>query len=602
MAALVATLFLTQIAWGNLTGFGIGEFPLLYDDVALLRLAVAVTGTAIAWSLISLGLSGRHGEQRRIIVDPTWAALGLLAVWAVVSAVLSQQGSTVWLGQSERLEGVVTIALYALLFGAGLQVGASSKALKPLSVAFVVGSAVLAFHGVLQMLGLDPSNHSLAGYGFGARSAFASLANPNFLGGHLALALPVAVALTWRRTQTPAARITLAVATLLIVVALLGSASQGAWIAVAVQGALAAALYLRSRGAGRRALAGAIGVLLAGVLAVGAVSALVPGLGQSISQTAQARVMLSRIAIDAAAARPLIGYGPDAYLSAFREHRDQSYREFAGSWSTNNNAHSWLPQYAATLGVPGAALLLAALAFGLWRSRPRGARSQPDDLLRTAAWLGLIGYTAHLQGSVAMIASTVPFWLLMGVLCAPRARRVALPHAATMGLTALAAIVLTASVIGAGRAVAADRTYLRSRFAYNGLASGDPADLAAEAAALNPLSVKYARGHAQALAKHAFEAEGDPRAVRTRVAAARQAYARVLTRWPRDYAAHAWLVGLEAWAAEQLPDDDDLRASTRRTAKAAAALDRLHWEVAPLRTGSPSQAAIQAALSVQGAP
>jgi hypothetical protein len=190
----------------------------------------------------------------------------------------------------------------------------------------------------------------------------------------------------------------------------------------------------------------------------------------------------------------------------------------------------------------------------------------------------------------------------MGLLCSPRARRVALSRSVALALTALAAAVLVASVVGSGRVVTADRTYSQSRLAYSGLRAGDAVDLAARAAALNPLSVKYARGHAQALARRAFQAKGDEQAVRVRATAAREAYTGVLTRWPHDYAAHAWLAGLEAWAAGQLPDDDELSASAKRTATAAARLDRLHWEVAPLTTGTPSQAGAQAALAVPGTP
>ena len=85
--------------------------------------------------------------------------------------------------------------------------------------------------------------------------------------------------------------------------------------------------------------------------------------------SAHERLLTAAIAGEAALARPLFGYGPDAFLPAFRAHRSDAYAETFGPVHTLNNAHSWPLQYAATLGLPGAALLVAAIVAALWRSR-----------------------------------------------------------------------------------------------------------------------------------------------------------------------------------------------------------------------------------------
>ncbi|MRS11765.1 MAG: hypothetical protein EG823_01675 [Actinobacteria bacterium] len=603
-AAWVAAgmLFLVQVVWTNLTGFGIGEFPLTYDTVALPRLVVAVVGTLLAWALVAWA---RRGPDEPLRVDIAWALLGALALWAVVSALASKQGPIVWLGQSERLEGVVTIALYALLFGLGLQLGAMSKAPRILGWAVVAGTGVLAVHGLLQAFGIDPTGYTLLNPGFGVRQAFASLDNPNFLAAHLVLAIPIAAACAVRSERSWQRAVAWVVVTA-GVCALLTTGSQGAWLAATVQGAIAIALWLsRRRNADaptRRTLARPllVGVL---VLVLGTAAIVAASLGRAdLKETATARVMLAKIATDTAAERPLVGYGPDSYLAAFRRYHTTEYESLFGSWSTNNNAHFWVAQYLATLGIPGALLLASALILGLSRGRPRAGGSY-ESVITAAIWISLLGFTVQSMLNVVVIASSVPFWLLMGLVCSREAVQVRVPRFARSAAVA-ASIALALASLGAGViALQADATYLRSRLVYNREAEGDAVALADRASRMNPLSVKYLRGAAQARAQLVLDNLGnsDAETAREQYYGASAAYERVLAASPHDYASLAWSAALDVAVGVRL-NDPELRSAGVRAAVCAIALDSSAWQVQRLASGDTSEAAIQDALSVPALP
>jgi hypothetical protein len=183
-------LFLVLVASSNLTGLGIGAWPLTYDDVALPRFAIALVGATAVWLVLAMML--HRGSV--LLADQTWWILGALAAWVVVSAAVSDT-TLVWLGQSERLEGVVTVVLYAVLFGAGLQLGRSEQLVRRFAGSVVLSSVVLALHGLLQTAKADPTNYTVSGASLYLWSAFASLGNPNFLAGVLVLAIPVAMGL-----------------------------------------------------------------------------------------------------------------------------------------------------------------------------------------------------------------------------------------------------------------------------------------------------------------------------------------------------------------------------------------------------------------------
>ncbi len=618
---------LVAMTTANLTGFGIGSAPLLYDTIALPRLVIAVVLTLAAWTAW-FALVARRGEALR--VDVAWALLGALALWAAVSTACSPHRALSVLGQSERLEGLVSVALYALLYGLALQVVRRIGDVRLLLSALGGVAVLLSFYGLAQFAGFEPFNYRFEGYTFEVRRAFATFGNPTFFAGLLVLALPPLGALAIH-ARSPRARMAWAFGAVVVAAALFVTFTRGAWLAAAVQVVLGAGVFFRVRGVvAWRELRVPIVVGAVAFAVLLAVSAGAQGelnvfqrLSDVIEQTGsvQERRLLVETATAAARARPLAGYGPDAFLPAFRMHRPDDYSINSSAHSTMNNAHSWPLQYAATLGVPGALLLVGSVVVALgvaarrafpaigWRKREvypdAGSGATSTDPLLPAAWIGCVGFAVHMLTGVAVLGATVPFWILLALVGAPGARRIDLKKAvARVGVAVASTMTVLAVVAGATSLVAADAAYLASRDVFRGLASGDPVELAHSARSLNPLSVKYARGAAEASAarvEFAMTAREPEEVVRSRYESAVREFAWVLRQSPGDYPAHAWLAALQARVGIHLGDETLLR-DAQATARRATLLDLHSEQVLALSMGDRSPGAVAAAASVRPLP
>ncbi len=520
------------------------------------------------------------------------------------------------LGPSERLEGAVTVALYALVYGIALQVVRRIGDVRRLAAALGIGAALMAAYGLVQFAGLDPADYSHEAFGFSLRRAFATFGNPNFLAALLVLALPVVGALALQAVSRRS-RIAWSAGAVLVGAALFATFTRGAWLAALAEAGIAVYLWRSRRPAAR---SGTSVALLLGVavvlLALIAASLLTTGETNVATRVASAfdrndsvgeRLLIVGVAVDAVAHRPVLGYGPDTFLPAFRAWRTNAYVAEFGADVAINNAHSWLLQYLVTLGIPGAFLLAAALALALvraWPRRPAAGETPPGSVLMAAVWTGCLGLVIHLAFNVGVLGATLPFFALLGALAAPRAREIALPLPAALATAAVFSVLVLVTAVASVVLMGADASYLASRRAYYGEAPGDAAALAQRASALDPLSVKYARGLAQAHARAvetAITRGEQAEAVRAAYGTASADFDRVLALCPNDYPAHAWLAAMQARVGNYLHDDGVLQAS-RETARQAEALDAQHVAVSALAGGDTSIAAIWRAESVSPLP
>jgi O-antigen ligase len=581
LAALVGAL---PVLTGNLTGLGLGRFPLLYDAVALPRLALAAVVVLVAAALWAWD-ARREGRVRTHLAVWLLAAVGALAV---VSTVFSVDPLMSVLGQSERLEGTLTWVLYALAFFVGLQAVRSPAALRVLLWALAAGAGICGLLGLAQNAGLDPTSYLVEAPLFDKHRAFATFGNPNFLAGLFVLALAPSAALAMSTRGWRSA--TAWVLTATIALALFATFTRGAWFAAAVSMvAFAVAARVAGYRVGRRDGL-AIGALAGGLALLAAVSTLRAGEANVISrfvvggqggESVRERLLTVQAAVASVAARPLLGWGPDSFLAAFRANRPDAYASAFGAAATVNNAHDWPLQAAVTLGLPAGVLFVAAVVLAL-RDGLRAARSAgegPQALLFAGAWAGCVGFAVHMLANVAALGATIPFFVLLAAVCAPAARTREASGPSMRVLSAGLALLGVAAVVTFGSVVVADGYYLRSRLAYRGAADGDAAAYARRAMALNPLSPKYSRGFAQAL-------DGLPEA--------RGAWTLHLSRHPRDYAGLAWA------AAAAARGGDGARA--KELARRAGQFDRQAVQVAALRRGRTDADSIGIAQSVPALP
>ena len=315
-----------------------------------------------------------------LLASPSQAPLPQGPVWRLALA---------WLGWRVLCRGLAggpgTLAwlaaqapLWALLLAAALSLeDPSSRRLLAWALGLALG--LEAVYAILGALGWDPLARAAVDLGFGARAS-GSLGNPDFLGGWLALLLPLALALAWQGAGSGRAWRWGLLA--LGATALVLTQARGAWLAAAA-GMAAAAWRLRpGRRAGRVLAGGAMALVLA------------LGLGWALSGAAQrqrlaeaadpgsdawqSRWMMASSAVEMARANPWTGVGPGCFADPFLALQGPQLLADRGlPYRYTEDAHNDWAQSAAESGWPGlllwAALWLLALRAAWRRGGAEGA-------------------------------------------------------------------------------------------------------------------------------------------------------------------------------------------------------------------------------------
>ncbi len=340
--------------------------PPLAEPFVLVKLAVLGAGGALAWT----------GRWRRPAPRTSLDA-PLAALWVVLlaSAAASADRWTSLLGAyPQTFYGILPLALCAALFYASA--GADDAEAGLLLDAALAAACVLSVYGVVQRVFGDP----LIAMPLPDGRITSAIGSPVMLGACLAFLLPVAL---HRALDRGSALGRAAVGLILPALAL--TWARGAWLAAAAGAAAYLALSGRVKARlGARAWAAlALGVLLA---------ALAAGRLMHKGGSDALRLETYRSAAAAFAERPLLGWGPDAFLLAFRRHETDGFLRLSRlSQIVQYSAHDDLLQAAVTLGAAGLLAylcLLAALTLALARRLAR--RPRPPETAALAAALGAL--------------------------------------------------------------------------------------------------------------------------------------------------------------------------------------------------------------------
>ena len=476
--------------------------PISVDAYVLPRASLALAGGGL---LIGAGLlAGRRSlEALRL---PVLAVAGA----AVVAAAFSIAPSVSVVGTYGRYESLPMRLAYLGLFCGAAWVGERERT----TAAFVLGCALAAVEALFQAV-----THALP-------RADGNLGQPNLLGALLAMALPLALDLAWRRSRparspgrrprgSPEARAWLALA-VVCGGGLAVSTSRSGWL-----GALAGLCMLAVFSVRPKQLPG---TLAAGALALAIAAGLVLAspLRNLNSDPPGFRLGIWRDSVSVIAERPVTGWGPDTVGLVFGRHQTADW--VAGS--NIDRAHSMPLDLTATQGMLGLAActwLFGVWWLGLWRAR----------MLPGAA--GLAGAAAAYLTSVLLNFDWAPaaaaFWLLAGAGWAGLAGTSQVSaHASrvrTLAAAGIAAVALVAAVVP----MAADLAYY----------AGNPA----QAAVLDPWQPRYlvAQGDLASLRRAAalgdpdpstYVALGDAEAEAGHRDAAIAAYSQALERYPYD--------------------------------------------------------------------
>ncbi|MDQ3951674.1 MAG: O-antigen ligase family protein [Actinomycetota bacterium] len=267
---------------------------------AVPKLALLTAGTAAAAALRAAeAVLGSPSRRLAILALPA----AFVAVPAVVAWIAGDYRSWSLWGAYGRYEGLLP-TLVVVVAGV-LLADAFAPSLRHLAWTFAAAAAGVALFGTLQSLGVDPFGGLYVEY------APSTIGHSNFVGGFLAIALPVALAL-WSSSQGRA-RIAAAAASLLVGLGIVLSFSQGGWLAAGAGIAFYAGAELGLR---RPRLRTAGWVLSAAVAAAGVglvLFSLVSPFHPAVPGTVRARGLWWREAAAMGAASPLWGHGPDVF-------------------------------------------------------------------------------------------------------------------------------------------------------------------------------------------------------------------------------------------------------------------------------------------------
>ena len=441
--------------------------PALADAYVTLKLCALSAGAALAW----FGLL--RAPLRRTALDHPLAALWLVMA---ASAAVSVDRPISLLGiYPQAFHGLIPLGLCAALYYAAAMSSGEDET-DHLFRAALAASLFVCAYGVSQRLFGDFLTPFALPDG---QRITSTLGNPVLLGACLVLLCPVALhwALTKKGWLGPAAGA-------LIAAALALTLARAAWLSAAV--AAAAYLWLTGRLRADRRLAAAL-VVCAPLLFLGTQRAMQKRDSDIL------RVETAKTAVAAFLERPVLGYGPDTFMLAFRRHKtDEFLRVSHHSPTIQFSAHNDILQAAATLGGLGLLAylwLIAALALrlrALLAAAPAGGRVAAV----AAALTGLFVQAKFNPIPVSALAlAAIMTGLVIGERAAPGPRR-------GRGVAALALCLCAAVFLLYARFVAADRLFRLGRTAVYSSTVIDAPFMAGvnslrRAAEMNPWVVDY---------------------------------------------------------------------------------------------------------------
>jgi len=475
----------------------------VYYSPRLLAFYPLVVAFFLLWLVVEP--LGRDGLR----LDSLDIALLAFALWQLVAAAAAPVATLAWFGAYNRVGGAVYWVALALIVFVCRRLVTGGTAL--VVFVWVVSSVVIVATCVaaLQAAGLGtpwPYQDIWLGRVSGTTGNPVNLAGLCLVAVWLAL---LAAASTLPRSSRAVAGIAAAMAAGGIVLAV----SRAAYVAVALATLLVVAAAIR----GRRRRIAAAALAVAAVLAA---AALLYHPGPSGAGSLAARVSLDpasqtyglvsaddsrgtfwRVGLAALEARPLLGYGPGAYLVAYRRYVPAATMQ-AQPLSAVTDPHSLPLLVADGSGLPGLVLGLLCLVLVVASALPRlrgelGARHSPGSEGGEGSALAALACLAALLCLLAVSpgdpTALVPLALIAGLAAgAPRAGgRFAITVPARPALRWACRILAVATLAALAGALILGVQIVRADHAAKRGALGSDRVAAADAAALAPWVSTY---------------------------------------------------------------------------------------------------------------
>ncbi len=374
-----------------------------YDVFNVPKLGLLLIGISIALALYGFG---RVTGATLPIPRAAWVVPLAMFVPLLVAWLFSPYREWALFGQYSRFQGLVpygAFATFSVLSATTFRGRERTLAWALATAGGLVGAGLLA-----GMAGISPT---------GGASQAGTLGNSNYVGGFLAITLPVALHL-WLTAQGRA--YAAIVATTLTATGLILSYSQGGQAAALAGVALVVGSHVGSAWARRLSLvvAAAVAAVVLGLVAVNFVR---PVGGY----TASTRSNMWRTALAMGNESPLIGSGPNAFALEGPRYRSlQDSLNLAGhvgafvplgiEYQTSDDPHSVPLSFYANAGILGVAGIVAAWAWTI----QRGLRLWSRDQAGVAFFAATVAYFVQALISIDEITLRLGFWAAVSGLIA----------------------------------------------------------------------------------------------------------------------------------------------------------------------------------------
>lgn len=346
----------------------------------------------------------RGGSVGRRITGAWIAVLG----WVLVCASFGLDEIGAWIGTPERRYGAIAWMVGAAAFFAGT--GLDARGRTAMARATALAGGVVGAWTIAELAGWRPMELT----GVGARPG-GTLGTSAYLGAAALLTGGVAVRELGDPDGATWWRLTAGLSAVLATVAWVSSGARAAWVGGAL--GLTAFVVLgrpwRQRGIARSAVV--LMAFAAAVIGLGVATGMSDRATAVVTDQrggARGRIDEWRVAARVVAAHPVTGVGPEGYRIAFGGAVDDSYEQVHGRDPLPDRAHSAPLDVAATLGVPGLALVLLLVGCVAAASVP-GCR---DDHRRAASVAILVAYAGQSLFLFPLAELDPTAWQLAGTL------------------------------------------------------------------------------------------------------------------------------------------------------------------------------------------
>jgi O-antigen ligase len=453
----------------------------------------------LATVLVAAGMGAMILQRRPLARSAPVAAWGALLLVILAASIFGVGGLTSWIGYPGRYLGVIA---WITFFGA-FALGASLR--DPRDRARVVnaaaaGSILVSAYALLQAAGVDFIQWA---QNVDVSRTRSTLGSATFLGAYLAMIVPIAGRLALSRSEPVRIRAIHTGAAVLGSIALLTTQTRAAWLGAVAGILLVLVLELPRLRANPARSAAVVGVGLVVVLLFATVSPAASRIRSIVDPslgTGRGRLLQWDRTLHLIAARPVLGWGPEAYAFVFPRFIDPGFERIVGRDVIPDRAHNVFLDLASNTGVLGVVaflVILGLVARGVIRARER-------DAVTVALAGGCTAYLVQLQFSFPVADLDTVFWLFAGLMIASTVRKSRTVSRGWAVVPLVAALLLT---VWGSMDVAADRAL---REALNAEAAGrfrDAQHSVDRAAELAPGRVQYLQA-AERLNRRVGEASG----------------------------------------------------------------------------------------------